>query len=314
MTDHSLPLVSIGIPTFNRASSLVTAIESVLKQTYPNIQLLISDNASIDETQSICENFCKNDVRVTYIRQKSNLGATNNFKEVLKHSNGEFFMWLGDDDWIDDNYIAKCIKILAENPDYSLVCGICNYYIKEKFIEQGQIINLEQEDKSDRVLSYYQQVSDNGTFYGLMRTNQISNIPIKNVMGGDWLMIATISFLGKVKTLSNTFVNRQVRENDSPEQMAERMELSKFYGRNLMFSILISASKDIINNSNYDSLNFEKKISLLTNIFVLFGERYRLYSWNNLFFSCIKEILSEQSYFYIRDIHRSIFKSKGRHI
>jgi glycosyltransferase domain-containing protein len=298
----SLPLVSVGIPTFNRASILVKAVESVLQQTYPNIQLVISDNASTDETHSICENFCKSDPRITYIRQKANLGAANNFTEVLRHSTGEYFMWLGDDDWIDDRYISECVKVLVDNPDYSLVCGKSNYYINQEFTGQGYIMNLEQDNGCDRVLSYYQQVSENGTFYGVMRRNQISNVPMKNTMGGDWLMIAVISFLGKVQTIPSIFVNRQVRENDSYEKLAKRLGVSEFQGRYPMFSIAISASKDIFVNDNYKPLNFLAKIYLSLNIISVFIKRY------NQFIPSFVAVIPKPFYPYIRSVYRFLVK------
>ena len=270
MTDKSLPLVSVGLPTFNRASSLTKAVNSVLQQTYPNIQLIISDNASTDETQSICEKFSQDDQRVTYIRQKANLGAANNFTEVLEQSTGDYFMWLGDDDWIDDEYIFECVSVLISNPEYSLVAGKAEYFTNENFKYQGNIINLQQEDAGNRLLSYYSQVSDNGVFYGVMRRDQISQIPMKNTMGGDWLMIATMAFLGKVKTLLNTSVNRHVRENDSYEKLAAKLGVSKFQGKYPMLSIVISASKDIFNNKNYQSISFMQKVKLSCKIIVNF--------------------------------------------
>src|SRR2546422_495342 len=80
------PLVSIGLPTYNRALTLRRAIESALTQDYPNIELVISDNASTDETEAICLEACRSDGRVKYLRQQNNHGAVTNFREVLKQS------------------------------------------------------------------------------------------------------------------------------------------------------------------------------------------------------------------------------------
>ena len=52
-------LLSIGIPTFNRAETLKQAVESLLAQDYPNIELVISDNASTDDTERVCREFCR---------------------------------------------------------------------------------------------------------------------------------------------------------------------------------------------------------------------------------------------------------------
>ncbi|MEA2274445.1 MAG: hypothetical protein QOI98_3153, partial [Solirubrobacteraceae bacterium] len=113
------PLVSVGLPTFNRAALLKRAIESVLAQDYSNLELIISDNGSPDETQQVCEEFCARDSRVKYIRQLSNRGPRANFLEVLHQARGEFFVCLGDDDWLDSSYISLCTQKLMENADYS---------------------------------------------------------------------------------------------------------------------------------------------------------------------------------------------------
>src|SRR5260370_26665324 len=122
------PLVTIGLPTFNRATKLKRAIETALGQSYQNLELVISDNASTDGTYELCEEFCRRDQRVKYIQQPSNLGAAANFRAVLNHAQDEFFMWLGDDDWLDLDYVFECIRVLKERPDHNLVCGRARYY------------------------------------------------------------------------------------------------------------------------------------------------------------------------------------------
>ncbi len=279
MENTFLPLVSVGIPTFNRSSSLKKAVESVLHQTYPNIQLIISDNASTDDTQSVCENFSGTNERIIYIRQKANLGATNNFVEVLKSATGEYYMWLADDDWIDKSYISECVSILIDNPEYSLVSGKPQYFINGDFKYQGTLINLEQEDGGSRLLCYYSQISDNGIFHGVMRRDQISKIPFENTMGGDWLMIAAISFLGKIKTIPSTAINRELKVSNTDgysfEDLAARLGVSKLQGKHPMFSICISAIKDIWNNnqviSSVDKINIGTRI-----VFIFIRKSYSL--------------------------------------
>src|ERR1035437_9224723 len=106
------PLVTIGIPTYNRAEMLRRSIDSALSQDYLMIEVIVSDNASTDETQEVCKEFSKKDGRVKYIKQSSNIGAVANFADVLERASGEYFMWLGDDDWIDASYVSHCVSIL----------------------------------------------------------------------------------------------------------------------------------------------------------------------------------------------------------
>ena len=147
------PLVSIGLPTFNGAATLARAIESALSQDYENLELVVFDNASTDETEAICLAAAQQNSKVKYFRRQTNLGAIANFREVLDHSSGEFFMWLGDDDWIDPSYVARCLEVLNEHPDYALVSGEAKYYEDDRLVFEGERIELLQPAGADRGLS-----------------------------------------------------------------------------------------------------------------------------------------------------------------
>ena len=83
------PLVSVGVPTYNREHRLRRAVESILAQDYPHVEVVISDNASADGTQAWCEELCRRDSRVRYVRQPRNAGLISNYAEVFRHSRGE---------------------------------------------------------------------------------------------------------------------------------------------------------------------------------------------------------------------------------
>ncbi len=119
------PLVSIGLPTYNRAHVIGRAIDSILKQTYPNFELIIADNASTDDTQAICEEYAKKDGRITYIRRPRNMGLSDNHNFVLAKSNGKYFMWANDDDVRHPEFLKKCVSRLISEPD--AVGVFCNY-------------------------------------------------------------------------------------------------------------------------------------------------------------------------------------------
>ena len=109
---NKIPLVSIGIPVYNGEEFLRQTLDSLLSQSYKNLELIISDNTSVDGTRKICEEYIakEKDKRIRYIRQKENLGGPNNFEFVLKEARGKYFMWASDDDVWDSRFIEKCIK------------------------------------------------------------------------------------------------------------------------------------------------------------------------------------------------------------
>ena len=72
--ENKTPLLSVGMPAYNSETEIGDAIDSILKQTYSNFELIISDNASTDSTQSICEEYASRDPRIRYIRNAVNIG------------------------------------------------------------------------------------------------------------------------------------------------------------------------------------------------------------------------------------------------
>lgn len=265
------PKVSIGIPTYNRSGSLMRTLNSVFNQTYQNLEIIISDNASTDATQKMCQEFCEADKRIKYIRQPYNRGANANFVAVLSHATGNYFMWLGDDDWIDKAYIYECLKILTERPEYSLVCGIAKYYTNRKVSHWGERLNLLQDLGYLRVLLYYAKLSGNGAFYGLMKKADLDCLTLRNVMGGDWLIVAGIAFLGKFKTLESVSIHRSLGGNTaSYETMAARLGLTRFEKCFPHLAIACHASKEIFcRNSIYANLKKIKSYLFGSAVFVL---------------------------------------------
>ncbi len=222
-------LVDIGLPVFNGEGQIERALYSILNQTYRNFRVLISDNASTDNTRDICERICAEDERVSYRRQSVNLGPTANFNAVLDLAQGDYFMWLGHDDWLSERYIEVCVEKLNKRPDVSLACGESVYYRDGDESHRGVVMQLQQESPQERVAAYYSLVAENGTFYGLMRREQLANRKIRNIMGGDWLVVASMAFLGKIVTLPSISVNRGLGGSTvSYSKVAKTLGVSKF--------------------------------------------------------------------------------------
>src|SRR5690348_2643366 len=91
------PRVSIGLPVYNGGRHLRAALDSLLAQTFGDFELIISDNASTDGTESICRGYAKRDDRIRYFRTKQNVGAAANFNRVFDFSRGDYFKWSGHD-------------------------------------------------------------------------------------------------------------------------------------------------------------------------------------------------------------------------
>ena len=90
--------VSVGLPVYNGERYLNEALDSILRQTFEDFELIISDNASSDRTEEICEEYARNDKRIRYSRSSENLGVAWNFNRVAGLSTSEYFRWATADD------------------------------------------------------------------------------------------------------------------------------------------------------------------------------------------------------------------------
>lgn len=118
--DKNSKLVSIGLPTYNRSQELTKVIEGFLFQTYRNLEIIISDNCSSDDTQKICEEYSRQDGRIRYFRQKENIGHARNFNFVLDNARGEYYMMASDDDWWAPTFVEKLVEALDKNLGYDI--------------------------------------------------------------------------------------------------------------------------------------------------------------------------------------------------
>ena len=114
------PRVSIGLPVHNGGRFVAEALESILAQTYTDFEVIISDNASADQTMRICQAYAAADKRISYSRTDSNLGAARNFNRVFRLSRGEYFKWAAADDVLEPTFLERCVQVLDEDPTVAL--------------------------------------------------------------------------------------------------------------------------------------------------------------------------------------------------
>ncbi|WEK03787.1 MAG: glycosyltransferase family A protein [Candidatus Devosia phytovorans] len=128
-SDANQPLVSIGIPTYNRPELLERTLSRITRQTYKNIEVIISDNASPDpRVQEVIDKYKSVDKRVKSKRQSSIVTPYRNFIAVLQESCGEYFMWAADDDAIEGWFVQRCVDKFLSHPELAFVTFEANYF------------------------------------------------------------------------------------------------------------------------------------------------------------------------------------------
>jgi glycosyltransferase involved in cell wall biosynthesis len=202
--DSDQKLVSIGIPTYNRPEELRRTLECLTNQTYKNLEIIVSDNCSTGpETENVVREFVARDQRVQYFRQENNKGVAFNFNFVFKQAKGEYFMWAGDDDWYDKNFISTLEKALNENPRYGVAMSSLNLVYGDKQVAE-KIIYDKKNNVSyfnhDKIFFKCLDYSPPLHFFilGLWRIDlfkKIIDYPVAHTIGGDQIMICEASFM-----------------------------------------------------------------------------------------------------------------------
>jgi len=116
--NNDLPLVSVIIPCYNHAHFLSTAIQSVQSQTYPNIEIIVVDDGSTDETKNVAENF--SNVRYLY---QTNAGLSASRNKGIKESKGQYLLFLDADDWLYPDAVATNMDYFFKNPALAFISG-----------------------------------------------------------------------------------------------------------------------------------------------------------------------------------------------
>ncbi len=116
MNDKNKPLVSVGIPLRNSEQHIERLLTEITNQTYGNLEILISDNNSTDETEVRCKEFVKNDKRIRYHKHNKDLTASENFVWLLENASAEYFLWAADDDMREPNYIEALLNQMIGDP------------------------------------------------------------------------------------------------------------------------------------------------------------------------------------------------------
>lgn len=135
-------LVSVIIPVYNGESYIQKCIESLLKQTYVNIEIIIIDDGSKDATANICQKLAAQDSRIIFLVQK-NKGVSAARNKGLEVAKGEYVCFVDSDDYVDTSFVESHIKMIKSDPQIDIsVCG----FVDEK--NDGTIIHQSEIEKS----------------------------------------------------------------------------------------------------------------------------------------------------------------------
>lgn len=127
LNNDASSLISVLVPMYNTQKTIARCIKSILKQTYSNLEIVLLDDGSTDNTYEIAKTFAQLDSRIKLLSKQNekNISKTRNF--LLNNFSGDYFVWVDSDDVVHKRYVEKLYKTIAStNSDL----GICGYKLK----------------------------------------------------------------------------------------------------------------------------------------------------------------------------------------
>lgn len=218
-----VPLVSIGMPVYNGEKYIEDALESLLAQDHPNIELVISNNASTDRTAAICQEYAERYSHIKLISQPRNIGASGNFRAVVDAATGEYFMWAAHDDLWSPNYVSACVAVLQRHQRYALCASTVHFIDESGSIVNRTFENLDTTSRSTPESCAHILEQDFWcAIYGVMRIESARRAPIERPsFGMDVAALIHICMMGKLACQTDCTFYYRLFSNKTPESMME---------------------------------------------------------------------------------------------
>lgn len=216
------PLVSVGIPTYNRPEGLRRTLECITGQTYGNLEIIVSDNASLgNETGSVMREFMAHDHRIQFYQQPENRGPLLNFQFVLEKASGEYFMWASDDDAWEPTFVSQMVDLLEERSDAILSFSRFDSIDQAgSHVQEYDLLHLESRSLYERLGKYLSDDESNGKanlIMGLMRRDVLCKAGGFKIWGGpfwgaDMLIVLRLLSLGNVVFAKERLFSKRLPE------------------------------------------------------------------------------------------------------
>ena len=226
--------ISVGMPVYNGERYVETAIRSILNQTEPSFELIISDNASTDRTEEICSRLAEEDGRIRYTRNSRNIGAAGNYNRLFPLASGEYFRWANADDISGPELHEKCLAVLEDHADVVLAYGK-TMLIDENGDETGGCednLDLRQARASERFIEFWNSVGLTNAIYGLMRSSALGRTPLMgdgSYPAADTNLMAALTLQGKFHEIPGVLFYRRMHPEASSWDRGDEKVQTEFW-------------------------------------------------------------------------------------
>ena len=178
-------LISIVIPIYNAEKYLEECLNSIKSQTYKNFEVIMVNDGSKDDSETICMNFLRSDSRFRYLK-KANGGVSSARNLGLDNVKGDYITFIDADDWVDENYLELLITTVKKNhsdivvSSYKQFNNIDVFYLRSYTIQEKYLLNFEKMDRDDFLTIFPKLMSINVCFNNavakLFRKELVNNL------------------------------------------------------------------------------------------------------------------------------------------
>ena len=229
-------LVSIGLPVLDAGARVADVARSVLAQDHENVELVISDNGSTDDTEDVCRELAKSDSRIVYHRQPRNIGLLNNFKYVIEAASGTYFRWIGDDDDLHPAFASRCLEAFRTDPRVILVTTGISYTGPDGTAQTARYEGgaLGSDDPVERFTELMHLLNTShlmiDPLYGMMRRDVVAAIPRRNMLHEDEVFAAKLALAGPWGHVPEVLA-RRVWKDDQVAALGRRLDVPMWQWR-----------------------------------------------------------------------------------
>jgi glycosyltransferase involved in cell wall biosynthesis len=271
---NDAPLVSIGLPVRNGEETIGQVAESVLGQTYRNLEFVIYDNESTDGTEKVCRELARADNRVRYLRHPSNVGLFNNDVAVSHAVRGTFFRLIGDDDHLEPDYVEACLAEFESDPRLVMVTTGIAYVTDDGRVssEEYSGTGLGSDDPADRVIEMLRLLNESylqlDPCYGMMRP-RIVQIPRRNMLKEDEILAVRFALAGPWGHVPRVLARRTW--HDEPVSLARKLWVPGWQAR----FVNTLQVRELLRHVDEASLTAVQRSRIRAAIYGMFVRRHR---------------------------------------
>jgi len=230
------PTLTIGLPVYNGQNYLEQAVRALLAQTYTDFELVISDNASTDQTSAMCAAFAAEDPRVRHVRHEENQGLIWNFNRAFELARGTYFKWSAHDDLLGPDFLRLCVEALEADPSLAVCCTTVAVIDAEGYelqpgVNEGDTVRdplgvtrlrdrsgdergLESESIARRHRGVLLESTRCYEEFGVIRADAIRATPLREYYpGSEKVFLTELALQGKVKVLPEVAMFMRVHDD-----------------------------------------------------------------------------------------------------